>query len=30
MEDGRRYIEDGAAAAEAALTRVSAALPWLR
>jgi NTE family protein len=30
MEDGRRYIEDGAAAAEAALARVSAALPWLR
>jgi NTE family protein len=30
MEAGRRYIEDGAAAAEAALTRISAALPWLR
>jgi NTE family protein len=30
MEDGRRYIEDGAAAAEASLARVSAALPWLR
>jgi NTE family protein len=30
MEAGRRYIEDGAAAAEAALTRLSAALPWLR
>ncbi len=30
MEAGRRYIEDGALAAEAALPRVSAALPWLR
>jgi predicted acylesterase/phospholipase RssA len=30
MEAGRRYIEDGAAAAEAALPRISAALPWLR
>ncbi len=26
---GRRYIADGAAAAEAALPRVTAALPWL-
>jgi NTE family protein len=30
MEDGRRYIEDGAVAAEAALPRISAALPWLK
>jgi len=30
MEAGRRYIADGAAAAEAALPRISAALPWLR
>lgn len=30
MEAGRRYIEDGAVAAEAALPRISAALPWLR
>jgi NTE family protein len=27
---GRRYIEDGEAAAEAALARITAALPWLR
>ena len=30
MLDGRRYVEDGAAAAETALPRVAAALPWLR
>ena len=30
MQDGRRYIEDGIAATEASLTRISAALPWLR
>lgn len=30
MQDGRRYIEDGALATRAALPRVSAALPWLR
>jgi NTE family protein len=30
MQDGRRYIEDGALAARAALPRISAALPWLR
>ena len=30
MHDGRRWIEDGAAAAQASLARISAALPWLR
>jgi NTE family protein len=30
MQDGRRYIEDGARAAHAALPRITAALPWLR
>ncbi len=30
MQDGRRYIEDGIVATEASLTRISAALPWLR
>jgi NTE family protein len=30
MYEGRRYIDDGVAAAEAALPRVAAALPWLR
>ena len=30
MREGRRYILDGAAAAEAALPRIAAALPWLR
>ena len=30
MQDGRRYIEDGVQATEASLTRISAALPWLR
>lgn len=30
MWEGRRYIADGAAAAEAALPRIAAALPWLR
>jgi NTE family protein len=30
MEEGRRYVEDGAKAAEAALSRISAALPWLK
>lgn len=30
MEAGRRYIEDGVIAAEAALPRIAAALPWLR
>jgi NTE family protein len=30
MREGRRFIEDGAAAAEAALPRIAAALPWLR
>ena len=30
MHHGRRYIEDGALAARAALPRISAALPWLR
>jgi NTE family protein len=28
--EGKRYIEDGEAAAEAALPRMAAALPWLR
>jgi NTE family protein len=30
MQDGRRYIEDGALATQASLARISAALPWLR
>ena len=30
MEAGRRYIEDGVAAAEDALPRIATALPWLR
>jgi len=30
MQEGRRYIEDGVKAAEAALPRLAAALPWLR
>ncbi|HMJ00127.1 MAG TPA: patatin-like phospholipase family protein [Gaiellaceae bacterium] len=30
MQDGRRYIEDGAEATQASLARISAALPWLR
>ena len=30
MRHGRRYIEDGFVAAEAALPRIAAALPWLR
>ena len=30
MHDGRRWIEDGAAAAQASMARISAALPWLR
>ena len=30
VQDGRRYIEDGILATEASLTRISAALPWLR
>jgi NTE family protein len=30
MQDGRRYIEDGAEATEASLARISTALPWLR
>ena len=30
MEAGRRYIEDGVVAAEAALPRIATALPWLR
>lgn len=30
MQAGRRYIEDGIKAAEAALPRLAAALPWLR
>jgi NTE family protein len=30
MEAGRRYIEDGAVAAEDALSRIATALPWLR
>ena len=28
--EGKRYIEDGEAAAEASLGRIAAALPWLR
>jgi NTE family protein len=30
MQDGRRYLEDGARATEASMARISAALPWLR
>jgi predicted acylesterase/phospholipase RssA len=30
FSSGRRYIDAGAAAAEAALPRIAAALPWLR
>jgi NTE family protein len=30
MQDGRRYIEDGVMATQAALPRICAALPWLR
>jgi NTE family protein len=30
MQDGRRYMEDGALATQASLARISAALPWLR
>jgi NTE family protein len=30
FSEGRRFIEDGRAAAEAALPRIAAALPWLR
>ena len=29
FNEGRRYIEDGAAAAEDAFPRLAAALPWL-
>ena len=30
MQEGRRYMEDGALATQASLSRISAALPWLR
>jgi hypothetical protein len=30
FRDGRRFVEDGEAAAEAALPRIASTLPWIR